>query len=407
MENDVTYPDPYSRPAPDRFIRRWLVITGCIAALMLLWQFLPAIEAWFSPREAAERTVTPRGDLAADEQTTIQLFEKSRGSVVYITTAQLVRDVWSRNVFSVPRGTSSGFIWDDAGHVVTNFHVIQGASSATVKLADGRDYQAALVGASPEHDIAVLKIGVGFKRPPAVPVGTSADLQVGQKVIAIGNPFGLEQTVTVGIVSAKGRVIGAGPYDDFIQTDASINPGNSGGPLFNAKGEVIGINTAIVRGGQGIGFATPVNAAKNIIPQLRDKGKVTRGWLGVTVQDVSADLAKSFGLEEAQGALVSEVVQDSPADKAGIKRGDIILSLNDNEINILNDLPRLVSNRTVGEKVEIVLFRNGKKVKVKAVLASTPEEETVAKGEPGDDTSKLGMAVSEVTPEIMRFYNLK
>ncbi|EFJ8634458.1 TPA: S1C family serine protease, partial [Escherichia coli] len=157
----MTYPDPYSRPAPDRFIRRWLVITGCIAALMLLWQFLPAIEAWFSPHETQERTVTPRGDLAADEKTTIELFEKSRGSVVYITTAQLVRHVWSRNVFSVPRGTGSGFIWDDAGHVVTNFHVIQGASSATVKLADGRDYQAALVGASPAHDIAVLKIGVG------------------------------------------------------------------------------------------------------------------------------------------------------------------------------------------------------------------------------------------------------
>lgn len=203
----MPYPDLNSRPAPDRFIRRWLVITGCIAALMLLWQFLPAIEAWFSPREAAERTVTPRGDLAADEQTTIQLFEKSRGSVVYITTAQLVRDVWSRNVFSVPRGTGSGFIWDDAGHVVTNFHVIQGASSATVKLADGRDYQAALVGASPEHDIAVLKIGVGFKRPPAVPVGTSADLKVGQKVFAIGNPFGLDWTLTTGIVSALDRTL--------------------------------------------------------------------------------------------------------------------------------------------------------------------------------------------------------
>ncbi|MDG9887542.1 S1C family serine protease [Pseudomonas juntendi] len=162
----MTYPDPYSRPAPDRFSRRWLVITGCIAALMLLWQFLPAIEAWFSPHETQERTVTPRGDLAADEKTTIELFEKSRGSVVYITTAQLVRDVWSRNVFSVPRGTGSGFIRDDAGHVVTNFHVIQGASSATVKLADGRDYQAALVGASPAHDIAVLKIGVGFTLRP-------------------------------------------------------------------------------------------------------------------------------------------------------------------------------------------------------------------------------------------------
>ncbi|MGK3285799.1 S1C family serine protease, partial [Klebsiella pneumoniae] len=157
----MAYLDPYQRPAPDRFVRRWLFITACIAALMLLWQFLPAIEAGFSPREAAERTVMARGDLAADEKTTIELFEKSRASVVYITTAQLVRDVWTRNVFSVPRGTGSGFIWDDAGHVVTNFHVIQGASEATVKLADGRDYQAALVGTSPAHDIAVLKIGVG------------------------------------------------------------------------------------------------------------------------------------------------------------------------------------------------------------------------------------------------------
>lgn len=171
----MAYPDPYQRPAPDHFIRRWLFITVCIAALMLLWQFLPAIEAWFSPREAADRTVTARGDLAADEKATIELFEESRASVVYITTAQLVRDVWTRNVFSMPRGTGSGFVWDDAGHVVTNFHVIQGASEATVKLADGRDYQAALVGTSPAHDIAVLKIGVGFKRPPAVPVGTSAD----------------------------------------------------------------------------------------------------------------------------------------------------------------------------------------------------------------------------------------
>ncbi|EIL44880.1 putative trypsin-like serine protease, partial [Escherichia coli 541-15] len=222
----MAYLDPYQRPAPDRFVRRGLFITACIAALMLLWQFLPAIEAWFSPREAAERTVMARGDLAADEKTTIELFEKSRASVVYITTAQLVRDVWTRNVFSVPRGTGSGFIWDDAGHVVTNFHVIQGASEATVKLADGRDYQAALVGTSPAHDIAVLKIGVGFKRPPAVPVGTSADLKVGQKVFAIGNPFGLDWTLTTGIVSALDRSLpgeaGGPAIDHLIQTDAAI-----------------------------------------------------------------------------------------------------------------------------------------------------------------------------------------
>ncbi|MGD2947757.1 S1C family serine protease, partial [Escherichia coli] len=179
-----------------------LFITACIAALMLLWQFLPAIEAWFSPREAAERTVMARGDLAADEKTTIELFEKSRASVVYITTAQLVRDVWTRNVFSVPRGTGSGFIWDDAGHVVTNFHVIQGASEATVKLADGRDYQAALVGTSPAHDIAVLKVG--------------------QKVFASGNPFGLDWTLTTGIVSALDRALpgeaGGPAIDHLIQT---------------------------------------------------------------------------------------------------------------------------------------------------------------------------------------------
>jgi len=358
----------------------------------------------------------------------VELSQKIKPAVVNIRTSKTVqaqrpvfpgfRDEFFNEFFerffrdmpNMPRkerSLGSGFIISADGYILTNNHVVDGADEIGVRLADGRTFTGEVKGLDSKLDLALIKIDTGKEKLPVAQLGDSDILRVGEWVIAIGNPFGLEQTVTVGIVSAKGRVIGAGPYDDFIQTDASINPGNSGGPLFNAKGEVIGINTAIVRGGQGIGFATPVNAAKNIIPQLRDKGKVTRGWLGVTVQDVSADLAKSFGLEEAQGALVSEVVQDSPADKAGIKRGDIILSLNDNEINILNDLPRLVSNRTVGEKVEIVLFRNGKKVKVKAVLASTPEEETVAKGEPGDDTSKLGMAVSEVTPEIMRFYNLK
>src|SRR5690606_5498194 len=170
----MAYHDPYpQRPAPDQFVRRWLFITACVAALMLFWQLLPAIEAWFSPREAAERTVTPRGDLAADEKATIELFEKSRASVVYITTSQLVRNAWTRNVFSVPRGTGSGFIGDDACPVVANFHVIKGASKATVTLGDGRDHQAVLVGVCPACGIAVLKRGVGFQRPPAVPIGTS------------------------------------------------------------------------------------------------------------------------------------------------------------------------------------------------------------------------------------------
>ncbi|WP_137495400.1 S1C family serine protease, partial [Escherichia coli] len=319
----MTYPDPYSRPAPDRFIRRWLVITGCIAALMLLWQFLPAIEAWFSPHETQERTVTPRGDLAADEKTTIELFEKSRGSVVYITTAQLVRHVWSRNVFSVPRGTGSGFIWDDAGHVVTNFHVIQGASSATVKLADGRDYQAALVGASPAHDIAVLKIGVGFKRPPAVPVGTSADLKVGQKVFAIGNPFGLDWTLTTGIVSALDRTLSgdaSGPaIDHLIQTDAAINPGNSGGPLLDSAGRLIGINTAIYSpsgASAGIGFAVPVDTVMRVVPQLIKTGKYIRPALGIEVDEQLN--ARLQALTGSKGVFVLRVTPGSAAHRAGL-----------------------------------------------------------------------------------------
>ncbi|HAR97271.1 MAG TPA: 2-alkenal reductase, partial [Deltaproteobacteria bacterium] len=212
-----------------RFI--WFVIFGVL--LLLIGRYWPDFRG-SRPTEphATPRTVAARGDLAADEKSTIEIFERSRDSVVYITTKALVRDVWTRNVFAVPRGTGSGFIWDSAGNLITNFHVIQGASEATVKLSDGRDYRAALVGASPSHDIAVLRIGVGFKRPPPIPIGTSHDLKVGQKVFAIGNPFGLDWTLTTGIVSALDRSLqGEGSViEHLIQTDAAINPGNSGGP---------------------------------------------------------------------------------------------------------------------------------------------------------------------------------
>lgn len=317
----MAYLDPYQRPAPDRFVRRGLFITACIAALMLLWQFLPAIEAWFSPREAAERTVMARGDLAADEKTTIELFEKSRASVVYITTAQLVRDVWTRNVFSVPRGTGSGFIWDDAGHVVTNFHVIQGASEATVKLADGRDYQAALVGMSPAHDIAVLKIGVGFKRPPAVPVGTSADLKVGQKVFAIGNPFGLDWTLTTGIVSALDRSLPEKRAARHRSPDPDRRrhqPRNSGGPLLDSAGRLIGINTAIYSpsgASAGIGFAVPVDTVMRVVPQLIKTGKYIRPALGIEVDEqINARLQALTG---SKGVFVLRVTPGSAAHRAG------------------------------------------------------------------------------------------
>lgn len=357
----------------------------------------------------------------------VELSQKIKPAVVNIRTSKTVQprrpvfpgtrdeffneffDRFFRDMPNAPRkerSLGSGFIISTDGFILTNHHVVDGADEIGVRLADGRTFTGEVKGSDPKLDLALVKIDTGKEQLPVAKLGDSDSLRVGEWVIAIGNPFGLEQTVTVGIVSAKGRVIGAGPYDNFIQTDASINPGNSGGPLFNAKGEVVGINTAIVRGGQGIGFATPVNVAKNIIPQLQEKGKVVRGWLGVTVQDVSPDLAKSFGLEEAQGALVSEVVKDSPADKAGIKRGDIILTFNGNEINILNDLPRLVADRTVGEKVEIVLFRDGKKRTVRTSLGQAPEDEEAAAAA-GDETSKLGMTVSDISPDAMRFYNLK
>lgn len=380
----MAYHDPYpQRPAPDQFVRRWLFITACVAALMSFWQFLPAIEAWFSPRQAAERTVTPRGDLAADEKATIELFEKSRASVVYITTSQLVRDAWTRNVFSVPRGTGSGFIWDDAGHVVTNFHVIQGASDATVKLADGRDYQAALVGVSPAHDIAVLKIGVGFKRPPAVPVGTSADLKVGQKVFAIGNPFGLDWTLTTGIVSALDRSLageaGGPAIEHLIQTDAAINPGNSGGPLLDSAGRLIGINTAIYSpsgASAGIGFSVPVDTVMRVVPQLIKNGKYIRPALGIEVDEQLN--ARLQGMTGSRGVFVLRVTPGSAAQKAGlvgievspqgIVPGDRIVNIDGAPIDDVAELLARLDDKQVGDVVVLLVERDGKSREVRVEL---------------------------------------
>jgi len=302
------------------------------------------------------------------------------------------------------RSLGSGFIISGDGYILTNDHVVDGADEIKVKLSDGRTFTATVKGLDPKLDIALLKIDAGDHLPVAR-LGDSKELQVGEWVMAIGNPFGLEQTVTVGIVSAKGRVIGAGPYDDFIQTDASINPGNSGGPLFNSSGEVVGINTAIVAGGQGIGFATPVNAAKNILPQLKETGHVTRGWLGVSVQLVTEELAESFGLKEPKGALVAEVVAGSPAEKAGIRRGDIILLFDGREVDAINDLPRLVAAAAVGQKVKLTVFRNGKTEELTAEIGKLREggEETGAAGA-GD---RLGLTVADITPEASRLYGLQ
>jgi serine protease Do len=303
------------------------------------------------------------------------------------------------------RSLGSGFIIDREGYILTNNHVIEKAQSIKVKLVDGKEYDATVVGKDAKTDIALIKIDAKHTLP-VINFGDSAKLDVGDWVVAIGNPFGLETTVTAGIVSAKGRVIGAGPYDDFIQTDASINPGNSGGPLFNLNGEVVGINTAIVSGGTGIGFAIPINMAKDLLPQLKSKGKVARGWLGVVIQKVTPEIAKSFGLKESEGALVSDVMEGSPAEKAGIKRGDVIVAYNGKEIKDMDQLPRLVGSTEIGKKVKITVIRDGKSVDLDIVVAELKDEGLQATGKP--ETEKdFGLVVQDIAPEIAKHLNLK
>lgn len=296
------------------------------------------------------------------------------------------------------RGQGSGFVISDEGYILTNNHVVAGADEIKVKLSDGREFRGELKGSDEKLDLALIKI-TSKNNLPLATLGDSDAIEVGEWVLAIGNPFGLSQTVTAGIVSAKGRVIGSGPYDDFIQTDASINPGNSGGPLFNAKGEVIGINTAIVAGGQGIGFAIPINMAKTVITQLRETGKVTRGWLGVAVQPVTPDLASSFGMKNEKGALVSEVMKDSPAEKAGFQAGDIILEFDGKPIDDMHELPRLAAVTPVGKKAVVKLFRNGKALE-KTVTIEKMVDSGVTGQQAAQAQENLGLVVSDLTKEL-------
>jgi len=303
------------------------------------------------------------------------------------------------------RSLGSGFIVSDDGYILTNNHVVEKADEITVILLDKEEFKAEVVGTDPKTDIALIKIKAG-KKLPFAPLGDSEGLEIGEWVVAIGNPFGLGHTVTTGIVSAKGRVIGSGPYDDFIQTDASINPGNSGGPLFNLKGEVVGINTAIIQGGQGIGFATPIHLAKSVLGQLKEKGKVTRGWLGVYIQRLTPDMAESLNLPGKKGALVADVTKDGPAEKAGIKSGDVIVSFDGKPVADEHDLPQIVASTTPGKKVEVIVIRDGKEVKVPVSIAEMePEAEQKRAG--GPDLSKgLGLTVQNITPEIARHLNI-
>lgn len=303
----------------------------------------------------------------------------------------------------------SGVVISEDGYVVTNHHVIDGADEILVKFNEDRDeYPAELIGVDPKNDLALLKLKSRKDGYPYADLGDSDLLRVGEGVLAIGNPFGLGGTVTSGIVSALSRHIGQGPYDDFIQTDAAINPGNSGGPLFNAEGEIIGINTAIYsRGGgsNGIGFAVPINTVKLVVNQIKEHGRPIRGWLGVRIQTVTEDLAASFNLPADIGALVSEVVEDSPADKGGIKNGDVILSFNGTNIEEMPDLPRLVAETPVGKRVPVEIMRQGKKRTLRITIAELEEEDELALSSRNSETSeekKLGLTAQNLTSDMRK-----
>jgi serine protease Do len=289
----------------------------------------------------------------------------------------------------------SGFIIHPQGFILTNNHVIEEADKIRVILRDEREFEARLIGRDAKTDLALLKVEAK-ESLPAVPLGNSGALRIGEWVLAIGNPFGLSHTVTAGIVSAKGRIIGAGQYDDFIQTDASINPGNSGGPLFNTQGEVVGINTAIIAGGTGIGFATPINLVKELLPQLHEKGKVTRGWLGVVIQKVTPELAHSFHLQKPAGALVADVMDGSPAAKAGLLRGDVITVFDGATIHDMHELPRAVANTPVGKQVKVEALRQGKAKTFMVTIAALKEEAATTSAAA---TGQLGMEVENLSPE--------
>ena len=311
-----------------------------------------------------------------------------------------------RREFKQP-GQGSGFIIDKTGYIVTNNHVVAGADTIKVILKDDSEYDAQIVGRDPVTDIALIKVEAKGNLP-TVPMGSSDNLKVGEWVAAIGSPFGLEHTVTAGIVSAKGRVIGSGPYDDFIQTDASINPGNSGGPLINMRGEIVGINTMIIAGGNGIGFAIPIDQAKDIIAQLKTGGEVTRGWLGVTIQDLKGNLAEYYGVQDKSGVLVASVVPGDPADRAGIQPNDIITEVGGKKVTTSRDLTNLAAKLGVGDTARVTVLRDGRPKVLKVKIGKRPLTMAAAsENQQKEKEGEYGFEVTELTPEVAQRYNLK
>ncbi|WP_051309823.1 S1C family serine protease [Desulfogranum japonicum] len=356
--------------------RPYLIVALVCVILWLLYQtFQPAL---LDPK-AVSRPVAARGDLAADEQNTIDIFRNSAPSVVYITSIAVRRNLFNLNVYEMPQGTGSGFIWDSSGRIVTNYHVISDANRIDVTLADHSTWKAVLVGMAPDRDLAVLQISAPASKLKPIPIGESSNLLVGQKVFAIGNPFGLDQTLTTGIVSALGREITSvtgRTIHDVIQTDAAINPGNSGGPLLDSAGRLIGVNTAIYSpsgASSGIGFAVPVGEVNRVVPQIIRHGKIIRPGLGITLanQRLTEEL-------ELEGVLVLKVVTGSTAEKAGLRAtrqvpgglilGDVILAVNGESVKNYDSLRDEVEKYRVGEKVILLISRDGHKIDVEVTL---------------------------------------
>ncbi|AWV90205.1 Do family serine endopeptidase [Bradymonas sediminis] len=356
--------------------------------------------------ERSSQRVTPAQAASYGLPNVSEVFERQNEKVVAITAQvpgqQMVNPFFGGSIQGKPQtGQGSGFIIDEDGYILTNNHVIDGASEITVILKDGHSYPAKVIGHDAQTDIALLKIEPDEKLP-AVKLGKSKDLKVGQWVVAIGNPFGLDYSVTAGIISAKGRNIGAGPYDNFLQTDASINPGNSGGPLFNMNGEVIGVNTAIRRDGQGIGFAVPIDMVKEMIPALRKRGYVSRGYLGAGIQEMNATLAASFGVGMRQGVLIGSVEPGGPADQAGIRPGDIVTKFNGQPTRDARELLLAVAATQPGEKASADLIRDKKPKRLIVAVAERPDASRAAVV-PAKETSSgvvLGLKVSPVTPQL-------
>jgi serine protease Do len=375
---------------------RWLTAAGRTLLISLVYLMTLVAEARSETKATTQFVGFP--------QSFADLAEKVKPAVVNVSTTSKVkmqgnpfrffqgedeegqlREFFKKFFGEIPdrerkqQSLGSGFIIGSDGQIITNNHMIEGAEEIKVKLSDGREFKAKVIGRDAKTDLALIKIASPVEHLSVLELGDSDKMRVGDWVLAVGIPFGLEHTVTQGIISATGRVIGSGPYDNFLQTDAPINPGNSGGPLVNLKGEVIGINTAIVSGGQGLGFAIPSSLAKSIITQLKDKGKVVRGWMGVSIQTVTPDLAESFGMKEPKGALVGDVSPGSPAQKAGLKRGDIIVGYDGKTIKDSNDLPRFVAETPVGKRVDVDIIRDGKDKRVPMQIQEMAEEKAAAR----------------------------